>query len=438
MKLYKVILILFLFVFLKTFSQEILTKDRAINLALDHNYGIKIANNKAEIAKNNASIYNSKYLPTLSANAGLNYSNTDSDNQLQNGTIVSTDNAEYNSYNASIALRYTLFDGFGRIYNYKKLKESHQISELDARGIIENTFLNVFSKYFEVARLTQNEINIKQSFEISKQRLKRVSYSFEYGQNTKLEVLNAEVDVNNDSISYLNIKRQLANAKRDLNLILGNEITTTFKVETDVLFLENLSLNKLLQESLLNNVSILKAESNIEIGNYDLKINNAGWFPSLNLNSNYGFTKFNNDFTYLYDEQKSKNLSAGLSLSWNIFDSGTTKTKVQNTKISIENLAIQKEELLQELKRNVHNAWEIYQNNLFILQAEETNLATNKRNFERTQELFKLGQITSIQFRQAQVNLLNVETNLNKAKYEAKIAEIILLQLSGKLLSAPF
>ncbi|MDP3353460.1 MAG: TolC family protein, partial [Flavobacteriaceae bacterium] len=268
MNKFKLLIISFI-VSSQTFSQEILTKDQAINLALDYNYGIKIANNKAEIAKNNASIYNSKYLPTLSASAGLNYSNTDADNKLQNGTIVSTDNAEYNSYNASIALRYTLFDGFGRIYNYKKLKESHQISELDARGIIENTFLNVFSKYFEVARLTQNEINLKQSLEISKQRLKRVSYSFEYGQNTKLEVLNAEVDVNNDSINYLNIKRQLANAKRDLNLILGNEITTTFKVETDVLFLENLSLNELLQESLLNNVSVLKAESNIELGNYD-------------------------------------------------------------------------------------------------------------------------------------------------------------------------
>ena len=425
-------------VFLQTYTQEILTKDKAINLALDHNYGIKIATNKTEIAKNNAGIYNSKYLPTLSANAGVNYSNTDSDNLLHTGNMVSTDNAEYNNYNASIALRYTLFDGFSRIYNYKKLKESHQISELDARGIIENTLLNVFSKYFEVARLTQNEITLKQSLEISKQRFKRVSYSFEYGQNTKLEVLNAEVDVNNDSISYLNIKRQLANAKRDLNLILGNEITTTFRVETDVLFLENLSLNELLQESLNNNINILKAESNIVLGNYDVKINNAGWFPSLNLNSSYGFTNFNNDITYLYDEQKSKNLSAGLSLSWNIFDSGTTKTKVQNAKISLENLTIQKEELIQELKRNVLNAWEVYQNNLFILQAEETNLATNKRNFERSQELFKIGQITSIQFRQAQLNLLNAETNLNKATYEAKIAEIILLQLSGNLLNTPF
>lgn len=438
MKLYKFLLILLLSVFLKSNSQEILTKDKAINLALDHNYGIKIANNKTEIAKNNASLYNTKYLPTISASTGINYGNNYSDNTLQNGTIISTDNAEQNNYNASIALKYTLFDGFGRLYNYKRLKESHQISELDVRGIIENTILNVFTKYFEIARLTQNEITLKQSLEISKQRLKRVSYSFEYGQNTKLEVLNAEVDVNNDSISYINIKRQLANAKRDLNLILGTDITATFNVETNVLFLENLLLDDILNESILNNVNILKAESNIALGNYDIKINNAGWFPTINLNSSYGFTNFNNDITYLYDQQKSKNISAGLSLSWNIFDSGTTKTRVQNAKISLENLSILREELIQELKRNVLNAWEIYQNNLFIFNAEETNLNTNKRNFERSQEFYKLGQITSIQFRQAQVNLLNAENNFNKAKFEAKIAEIILLQLSGKLLYISF
>lgn len=438
MKSFKPLLMLLLLVAFKGFSQEILTKDKAINLALEHNYGIKIANNKTEIAKNNASLYNSKYLPTLTANAGLNYSNNDADNTLHDGTINSVDNAESTNYSTSLQFKYTLFDGFGRIYNYKKLKETHQISEIDARGIIENTFINVFTKYFEIARLTQNEISIKQSLEISKQRLKRVSYSFEYGQNTKLEVLNAEVDVNNDSISYLNIKRQLANAKRDLNLILGNDINTSFKVNTDVLFLKNLEIEKLLQETLTNNVSVLKAESNIEMGNYDIKINNSGWFPLISLNSSYGYNHYNNDITYLYDTQKSKNLSAGLSLSWNLFDSGTTKTKVQNAKISLDNLAIQKEELLQELKRNVLNAWEVYQNNLFILAAEETNLATNQRNFERSQEFYKIGQITSIQFRQAQVNLLNAENNLNKAKYEAKIAELVLLQLSGNLLNSAF
>ena len=53
-------------------SQELLTKDEAIRLALENNYGIKIAKNNVEIAKNNASIYNSGFLPNVSANAGAN------------------------------------------------------------------------------------------------------------------------------------------------------------------------------------------------------------------------------------------------------------------------------------------------------------------------------------------------------------------------------
>ncbi|MBS3992241.1 MAG: TolC family protein [Bacteroidetes bacterium] len=436
---YNIILIMLLIISINTGNaQELLTKNDALDFALDHNYSIKIANNKAAIAKNNASILNNRFLPTVSANAGVNYSNTSTDNKSHTGVLSAIENAESNNYNSSIGIKYTVFDGFGRAYNYKKLRETHQISELDARAIIETTFISVFTKYFEIARLSQNENFIKQSLDISKQRLKRVSYSYDYGQTTKLEVLNAEVDVNNDSISYLNIKRQLANAKRDLNLLIGKDVLTNFKVETGVLFLTDLEKNKLLADAQANNVSLLKAESNIEIGKYDLKIANSAWLPLINFSSTYGLNTINNDINYQFLEQKSNNLAAGLSLAWNIFDGGATKIKNQNAKISIENLNIQREELVQELKRNMLNAWEVYQNNLFIVNAEQTNLATNERNFERSEELFKLGQLTSLQFRQAQVNLLNAQTNLNKATYDAKIAELVLLQLSGNLLNTNF
>jgi outer membrane protein TolC len=45
-----------------------------------------------------------------------------------------------------------------------------------------------------------------------------------------------------------------------------------------------------------------------------------------------------------------------------------------------------------------------------------------------------LGQITSIDFRQAQVNLINAELSVSSAKYTAKNAELQLLQLAGTLL----
>ena len=128
----------------------------------------------------------------------------------------------------------------------------------------------------------------------------------------------------------------------------------------------------------------------------------------------------------------------GLTLSWNIFDGGTTNIRKQNSRISFDNQAIALEKAKLNLSRNVSNAWNIYKTALFVMHAEATNLQTNQRNFNRTVEQYALGQISSIVFRQAQLNLLTAQLNYNKAKYSAKIAELALFQLSGDLLSATF
>jgi len=69
---------------------------------------------------------------------------------------------------------------------------------------------------------------------------------------------------------------------------------------------------------------------------------------------------------------------------------------------------------------------------------QEENIRTAINNFNRTQEKFKLGQVTSIEFRQAQLNLLTTELSRNQAKYDAKLAEILVLQISGELLNVKF
>ena len=111
---------------------------------------------------------------------------------------------------------------------------------------------------------------------------------------------------------------------------------------------------------------------------------------------------------------------------------------VQNSKIALDNQRIIERQQEQNIQRDVSNAWGFYQNALFVLEAETKNLETNQRNFSRTQEQYKLGQITSIEFRQAQQNLLLSQLNFNRAKYDAKVAELALLQLAGNLLNADF
>ncbi len=434
---YNLVIILFLLVF-KGFSQEILTKKEALKITLENNFGIKIANNNIEVAKNNASVLNTGFLPTIAATSGTNYRRENQDVTFQDGTNRTIDGAVTKSYNAALSLNYTIFDGLGRKYNYQQLKETYNLSEIQARETIENTYVQLFTIYFQIARLSENTDNLSEALLISKRRLERANYQYNYGQSTKLELLNAEVDVNNDSISYITAKQQLNNAKRGLNIILGIDKEPNYAVETEVDFNKMMNFDDLLQKAMANNALLKQNEQNIAISEFNIKINKSQYLPRLGFTSSYGWNQSDNPATSFLAGATITGLNAGLNLTWNLFDGGATKTRVANAKIALDNQQILLEQQKTTIQNNLKNTWENYQNQLFILSAQEKNVLTAQNNFNRTEERYKLGQVTSIEFRQAQINLINAKTVFNNAKFDAKLIEIQLLQLSGDILNVAF
>ncbi|WNH09068.1 TolC family protein [Thalassobellus suaedae] len=420
------------------FAQELLSPEKAVVLALKNNYGIKLAHTDVEIANNNADILNSGYLPTLNGNAGATYNSNNTEAEFSDGRVTTLKGAESSRYNASVDLNYVLFDGLGRSYNYKQLKENQQLTGLQARETIENTILQLFTVYYNVAELTKNIDALTETLAISKDRLIRSQYQFDYGQSTKLAVLNAEVDINNDSINLMNSKQQLQNYKRDLNLVLGNTILGDFDVNTQVSFNTLYSRSELLEKTKVNNINLLQIDKNIAINTLGVKFQKSNYLPTVGLTGSYGWNKSNNNAASFVAVSTNTGFSGGLNLSWNLFDGGSTITRVKNAKINLEAQNIQKEQLVVSVERDFSNAWDDYQNKLRIFKLQEENINTSQNNFDRTLEKFKLGQVNSIEFRQAQLNLLNAELSRNRAKYLAKLAEFYLLQLSGELLNMNF
>jgi outer membrane protein len=456
----KLLVIIFLLPFTVLMAQDkLLSKEEAVIKALENNFGIQVARNQVEIAENNSGLLNSGFLPTLTGNAGANYQRDDSTFEFPGQflrdpatgqTLLDTSGnpvpradaglykAEAQRYNAGLTANYTLFDGLGRFYNFKRLKEQYQLSSLQARETIENTMIQMFSVYFEIARLTENKNVQQQALEISNQRIKRSEYAFEYGQSTKLDILNAEVDVTNDSINLLNTNQQLANAKRDLNVVLNQDLNEDYKVDTLIAFIPKLKLNEFMAESNLNNVAILQTERNLAINAYDIKVNASGYLPIVDLNGSYGWNLNQNAASAFFpgvNVNNNRSFGLGARLTWNLFDGGGTMVRVKNAKITYKNQELLKKQVAMEVNRDIQNAMAIYENRLNIFKIQEKNVVTNQNNFERSKEQFQLGRITSIEFRQAQINLLNAQTNKNLAKYDAKLAELQLLQLTGQLLN---
>ena len=416
----------------------VLEMDMAIAEVLENNFGVSIAKNNLKIAKNNKGILNTGYLPSLTGNAGLNYSVEDQEVTFRDGTLNQVDGAETERYNASLDLNYTLFDGLGRWYDVKRLKEEYNLSELQARETIETTLLQMFTVYFEVARLSENEAVLEQTYANTKDRLTRAQYAFEYGQVNKLDVLNAEVDLVNDSINWKIGRQDLLNAKRDLTVVLNTDLQRSFEVDTTVRFLGAFKVEQFVQQADTNNVRLLQAEQNNLISEYNHKANTSVFLPSIGLTGSYGWNKGIFPPTGFAIESTTSGFAAGVSLSWSLFDGGRGITTFKNTKIQWETQEILKEQIKTEVRRDIANALGNYQNRLEIFRMLEQNVITARNNYERSQERYKIGQITSVELRQAQINLLNAQTNKNLAKYQAKLSELELLQLTGQLLNVDF
>ncbi len=452
-RLYSVPLILVLLcAYVSAFAQEpqtpFLSSEDAVRAMLTNNFGIQIANNNVGVADNNTSILNSDYLPTVFGQAGANFDRTTSTTDF-NGALDNDGNARPNvvipdaetvRYDASINASYTLFDGLGRFYNYKQLKEQYNLSQLEARETIENTMVQLFSVYYEVARIEENIAVFETALEISRKRETRAQYQFDYGQVNKLQILNAQVDIVTDSINLLNAKQQLRNTQRDLNVVLAAPLENLKTADTTVAFVSPLLIDSYVEQASVNNVNLLQVEQDIIISDYEIKKAKGLFLPTIGLTGSYGWNLANNPASAFFPgtTRSSTSLAAGASLRWNIFDGGRSIVGLKNARIALDSQKLIKEQLKQQVYRDIANAKGNYQNALMVFRLQEQNVITSEANFERSSEQFKLGQVSSVEFRQAQLNLLNAQTTKNAAKYTAKLAEIQLLQLTGQLLNVDF
>ena len=439
MKEFLTTLFILFFSFVPSHAQEKLKINDAVKLTLENNLDIKIIDNQNKIFKNNASLLNSGYLPKLSSSAGINKSEQNIEIETPNNISGELDNMKSENSFSSISLQYVLFDNSGRKFNYKKSKELYNKSELEVKEVIENTLLQLYTVFYEVCRLIEEKEIIRSSLEISKSRLERKKTKFDFGQSTKLELLNAEVDVNTDSIRYLNSIKNLSNAKRDLNLVMNVDLNSNYDLDNDVLYNSEENILSFYNDAFENNTKLKIYSKTVDISNFELKSIRSTYLPTLGLIGSYDWNESSNNNPYaFFNKNIYDGISGGINLSWDIFNSGKRITANKNAKVRLENSKIEKEKAYLIFQKELNNSYETYKNNLFILNVQEQSLNTSDNNFQRNLEKYEIGLVSSIEFRNAQINLLNAKLARNTARYDAKISELYFLKISGVIIDNSF
>lgn len=419
----------------KNYSDTLLLEE-AVATALNHNADLVVSRNEERVANNNYSWGNAGLLPTLRANAGYTRSIQDVDINFasENQPPINREGALSEQYNASVELSYNIFNGFRKYNLYNSLSLQEDISGIRTRMTAENTIAQTTNLYLEASRLSLQLRIDKFAISLSQERLQRLQNRYTYGKSTRLEIFNAEVDLDNDSVAYLNTLVALQNQKRDLLTFVGADtISDNYAVVTNFMIIEDLEFEEIFKKAKTNNTSILIAQLQRDNANYQVDINKAALLPSINATVAYRYNKQQNEAGFI-ETQTQTGFTGNLNISYDIFSGFTRFNDIENARIQVENSEERRQEAIRSVKANVRNSYNTYSTNLRLLSFAIDNLETAELNYERSQEAYFNGQITSTEVRQAQLNLIRAQNRIVNYQIAVKRAEINLYQLAGWLL----
>ena len=425
-------LILFLFCIAKSNAQEILTIEEAMKIALENNFEIKIAKNNSKINETNVTIGNAGMLPTASASVTDNNSIQNSSQTRQDGTTTSLDNAKNNSLNYGVSLGWTVFDGMKMFARLDQLKELQKLGDAELKRTILIKIAQVNSTYYDLVQQQQQLAALDTTIVISNQRLELAKNRFTIGKASKLEVLNAQVDLNSDQVALLRQKESYANSKILLNQYLGRDPKIDFRVTDLVTVDDTLIFANLLDLAQKQNPGLEAQIINKRIAELQLKQVKADRYPVVNLTSGYNFAESQSSLGFT-SEASSRGLNYGFNATLNIFDGFNQHRNEKVAKLQIENSQIAIEQQNMILNTQLSTAFQTYLTNIELIGLENDNEEIARQNLSITLDKFRIGTITTLEFRTAQLNYVNAKVRYSNAQYQAKLSEIALKELAGNI-----
>jgi outer membrane protein TolC len=417
-------------------AQKVYGLNDCIGIGLERNFSILIARNSETIAKQNYTLGNAGFLPSLDLTGryGGSLTNT-TQNLTAGGTNVNNDYYTTNG-TSGVTLGWTIFNGFSVQTTYKKLSELKDLGALNTQMSVENLVADIITRYYYYIQQVQMLKNLQYAVALSKERLRIDEDRYQLGSSSKLQVLQSRVYLNSDSSNLSRQFQIVRSAQINLNeLMAAKDLGADFlSRDTIVDVAPQLLYEKLLEETLNKNTSLSIASKNKIVSEYDYKLVVSRSYPYLNFSSGYNY----NLNTYSSGSNKSMNsngLNYGLTLGLNLFDGLNQRRSISNSSIDVKNKELRYLEIEQGVKADLITIYSSYSNNLRLINLETQNYATATENLSIALERYKLGSLSGIDLREVQKSLLDAKERLLSVEFLTKVAEISLQLISGNIMS---
>lgn len=412
-------------------GQANLSLEEAILKGLENNFQIRIAEKGAEIAGVNNTLEASGLFPNVVINGANRNQVTDNS---QNPTAFIQDKLSSTAFEGSVALDWTLFNGFGVWITRDQLQLLEDQSEGNVSLVVENTVQAIILAYWN-AVLQQELMELsKEVTGLSSDRLQYNLDNRELGLATTFDVVQARTALLTDTTSFLQQQLTLIDAGRNLNLLMGEDAESTFTFTTEMSIPEAIPDRSMLSARIDSSNTQLRLQymDNMLLSQ-DLKLARNARYPSLSFQS--GWSNSANSFTVgeLSAEGQVSSYYANFTLSFNLYGGGAVRRNIQALQINEEINQLSTEDLRRSLKNELNVSYDRYAMQQDLVALASLNVDDARTSLRLSEDRFNAGLINSFNYRDAQVAYQNAQYSYFLNLYSLLTTEAALRKLTGEL-----
>ena len=257
-------------------------------------------------------------------------------------------------------------------------------------------------------------------------------YPIEQGSVFEFVLIRADVTVKNTEPNLLQAENSLTLAKWQLKALLGMDLDLNIDCDgqlTDFkssLFADYLSTDTTLSE----NTDLKQLDLQAEQLKKTLVMQKFDYLPTLSLTGLYQWSGMNNDFKFKNYRWNPYSM-IGITLSVPIFSGGSKFYKVKQTKVSIDQLNLQRD----DTKRNLQLAVKQYIDNMNTcikkFDAAQKGVEQAERGYMISQKRYDTGAGTWLEMNDAELALTQARLNFNQSIYDYMVAKADLEKVLG-------
>jgi outer membrane protein len=408
----------------KSFAQEVITIQQAIDKTLTNNLQIKQSKLSESLADENLKQAKLAVYPSLNASIGQNMNW--GRNQSQSGLFENTQR-----YNASgnLSSGVDLFQGFQKLNQIKQNKVLLDAGKTNTDKIKNDLILSVITSYLQILYNKDFLKTAKDQLTVAKQQLNQQEIQLGVGNKTLADLSQSKSQVATAELNVTNADNALAISYLTLAQLMDVPSSTVYDVQAPVIdSFKNPTGTENAEEVYKNALSIFPdiklAEINTAASRLGVAVAKGNLYPRLSLNGSYGSNYF---YSYnaivpnqIFSEQIKNNVGKGigLNLSIPIFNGLQARSSVTRAKINLMQTETQEQLAKNNLNKIIYQAVVDLKAAKSRFESTGNAFTAQKDAFYVIEQRYEQGLVNSLDYSTAQTNKNKAEIDIIQAKYD--------------------